>query len=219
MEILDIMIYLAKRGALSRPVALTTSNVGKDIGISQQSVSRWLIALDRRGYTQRSKGIKGYIVRITPAGKMFMLDLRNRLTQALSEENKLLINGRLVTGIGDGRYYMGLEQYRKSIRDMLGFTPYAGTLNLRLKNSEEHQYKERLAACSGVEIASFKVNRRTFGSIKCFPCTVSGAHAVVILPERSHYGNDTLELISQYNLREKLKVSDGDDLRVLVRIK
>ena len=69
MELLNILVYLAKNGALSRPIAVTTCGMGKELGISQQSVSRWLTQLERKGYTERQKGIRGHIVQITPRGR------------------------------------------------------------------------------------------------------------------------------------------------------
>jgi riboflavin kinase len=216
METLNILIYLAKKGALVRPVAITTSHVGHALGISQQSVSRWLITLERRGFTQRTRGIRGYIVQITPEGKRVMMRMRNGLSGVLSNSNKLIIKGKVVTGMMEGRYYIGRKGYSDRIKSALGFTPFAGTLNLRLKTMDDRGYKEQLETKKGILIPRFEDEGRTFGSLKCFRCRLRNENCAVVIPERSHYGPDTLEIIAEHNLRRKLNLSDGDDVHVEV---
>ncbi|MCK4714330.1 MAG: CTP-dependent riboflavin kinase [Candidatus Aenigmarchaeota archaeon] len=217
MEILDILIYLAKKDALSRPLAVTTSHVGKELGVSQQSVSRWLITLEKRGLTTRKKGIRGYIVQITPEGKKLMADMRNGLNEALLENNKIIMKGKVVSGMLEGRYYIE-RGYGKKIKSLMGFHPYAGTLNIRLKTMDDRSYKERLAFMNGLLIPGFEGEERGFGALKCFPCRINGVEGAVVIPERSHHGSDILETVSHHNLREKLKLSDGDDVKVEVNI-
>ncbi|UCD03171.1 MAG: CTP-dependent riboflavin kinase [Candidatus Aenigmatarchaeota archaeon] len=218
MELLNILIHLAKKGALYRPVAIKTSQVGKELDISQQSVSRWLISLEKRNYTTRKTGIRGYLVQITPAGRRFMLEMRNRLSDALTESDKLIIKGRVFTGMQEGRYYIGKKGYGNKIKSMMGFLPFAGTLNLRLITMDDRGYKEKLASTRGMVIPRFEDEGRTFGSLKCFPCTIKGNECGVVIPERSHYGSDTLEIVAPDDLREKLKLRDGDDVQVEVKL-
>ncbi len=216
MEVLNILIYLARNGALARPIAVTTSGMGKDIGISQQSVSRWLMYLERKGYTERQKGIRGHIVRISPKGKDLMVRMRNGLIEALSGSNKFMMRGNVAPGMSEGGYYIGHEEYARKIRETLGFTPYPGTLNVRLKAMGDSHCKEKMEALEGVTIPAFRKGGRTFGALKCFPCLINGTHGAVVMPERSHYGSDILEVISAFNLRDKLKLADGDNVKVEV---
>jgi riboflavin kinase len=215
MEALDILIYLAKSGALTRPIAITTAGVGHDLGMSQQSVSRWLLVLEKRGLTERQQGIRGYMVQISPAGRKLMTEMRNGLIEALSGCNKLLMKGVVVSGMKEGGYYIGLEEYSRRIKETLGFEPFPGTLNVRLMAFDNH-HKEKMSALHGVTIPSFRKDGRTFGSLKCFPCLINGVHGAVVLPERSHYGPEVLEVISPFNLRDRLKLSDGDSVKVEV---
>jgi riboflavin kinase len=217
MEILRILIYLAKKGALSRPVAVTTSHIGQGLGISQQSVSRWLITLENKGLTVRKKGIRGYIVQVTPEGKRLMTEMRNGLNGALAESSKIIMKGRVVPGMLDGAYYIE-KGYGGKIKSLLGFKPYAGTLNIRLKTMDDMGYKEQMTTMKGSEIPGFEGGGRTFGALKCFPCRINGVWGAVVIPERSHYGSDTLEVISRHNLRKKLNLKDGDDVNVEVMV-
>ncbi|MCD6496429.1 MAG: CTP-dependent riboflavin kinase [Candidatus Aenigmarchaeota archaeon] len=216
MEILRILTYLAKKGALCRPIAITTSNLGNELGIAQQSISRWLMNTEQRGFMERKKGIRGYLVQITPKGRKYMEDIRKQLDEALYEARKIIIKGHVFDGMGEGRYYMSLHGYRDAIKKQLGFDPYHGTLNIKLKTLDECKYKEKLYGMKGIIIPGFSGNERSFGSLKCFRCEISGHDAAVILPERSHYGSDILEVISGIHLRKALGLKTGDYLKVEV---
>jgi riboflavin kinase len=69
---------------------------------------------------------------------------------------------------------------------------------------------------NGIEIEGFKKNDRIFGSIKCFKCKVNDVDASIIIPERSHYGSNILEIISRFELRKKLNLKNGDEVVVEV---
>ena len=69
----------------------------------------------------------------------------------------------------------------------------------------------------GKLIEGFKTPERTFGSVKCFPARVRGRRAAVIIPSRSHYV-DVVELVAPKNLREGLKLKDGDGLEIEVML-
>jgi riboflavin kinase len=216
MDLIAVLIKLAKRGAVNRPVLVKTTSIAKELGISQQSVSRWLIDMEKKGLITRREGIRGYLVQITTEGKNLLNHTRKDLDEALEASRRLVINGKVVTGMGEGEYYTGLSDYTERLKSGLGFRPYPGTLNIRLGAMEDSQSKEKLCAKKGLEIPGFKKGGRTFGSIKCFPCSVSGFPGAVIIPERSHYGFDMLEIVSPHNLREKLRLSDGRDVKIEV---
>ena len=216
MNILEIMIYLGRRGALERYCAISTPKMGSELIISQQSVSRWLINLERDGMIARKEGIRGYMVQITPAGRAYMERMKDELCVIFTHIGKISIVGCVVSGMNEGKYYLGQKEYQERIRTVMGFSPFPGTLNVRLRKPEDYQSKERLAALSGIEVGGFRKAGRTFGSLKCFRCTVQGIEAAAILPERTHYGFQLLEIISPYNLRDKLHLSDGDSVEVEV---
>ena len=214
MNVLDLLLYLGKKGAIGKPVNITTSRVSNKLGVSQQTISRWLITLEKDGMISR----KGSLVQIAPTGKKYLQKKRDELNKVLTESGKIVIQGEATSGMFDGKYYMGLKEYYEEINSRLGFKPYPGTLNIKLSTIDDSQFKEKLAAMKGIEISGFKKKGRTFGPVKCFPCRISEVKGAVIIPERSHYGPDILEVISPIELREKLKLSDGDLVKVEVII-
>lgn len=214
MKELKLLLALAKRGALSRGVAVTSTGLGKELGIPQQSVSRLLIRLQERKLVSREKGIRGYVIRITRSGEDLLRNLGNDLREALSRDNEFAVKGRVVDGLRDGRYYMSLPEYKREIMKKLEFNPYPGTLNARLESPEDREVKERLQSMEGIMINGFRKGGRVFGSAKCFRARLNGMEGAVIIPARSHYGPETLEFISQHNLRSKLKLKNGSEVTI-----
>ncbi len=218
MRIVSLLLYLGKKGAINRYITVTTPKMGSELGMSQQSVSRWLITLETKGLIERKQGIRGYMVKITPDGKDVLVEMRNELNDVIAESGKMVMGGRVVSGMLDGKYYLGFKEYIENIKAMLGFRPFPGTLNIKLNTMDDTQCKERLCAMKGTEIPGFRKGDKIFGSLNCFQCRVGKARGAVLIPERSHYGFDVIEVISRFNLRKRLNLSDGDDVEVQVMV-
>ncbi len=216
MNELDILVYLGKMGAFSNPIPVTTSRIGADLGESQQNVSRWLIKMERDGLIYRNDGIKGYLIQITPEGEKTLQRIKNEIEAALSRKNRIVMKGKLVTGIGDGKYYMSLPQYAGGIKKTFGFNPYPGTMNMKLTDMSGIRQKERITARCGFRIPGFAEGNRVFGGLKCFPCKINGMDCVLTIPERSHHPFDIMEIVAPVSLREKLKIKDGDNVEIEV---
>ena len=65
-----------------------------------------------------------------------------------------------------------------------------------------------------MEIEGFVDNDRTFGSAKCLPCRIEGSASAIIVPGRTHYPDDIIELLCEHGLRSKLGLKDGDRIKV-----
>jgi riboflavin kinase len=205
---LNILLKLAKKGALEKNIKITTASLGKELKIPQQTISRILIKLTKKGVITRGIGL----VRITQKGKEFLKDLNVSLDETFKPKVKV-IKGKVTDGLKDGMYYLSLKEYKKEIKDKIGFKPFAGTLNILL-NADNMDIKERLKRMDGIKIDGFKKENRIFGPIKSFNCRINNIKANIIIPERTHYGSDVLEIISPYELRKKLKLKNGDKVTV-----
>jgi riboflavin kinase len=215
MRELKILISLGKKGALEKEITIKTTDLSKELKMPQQAVSRVLIKLIKKGLIKRVEGIRGYLVIITPKGKALLQDLDLTLDE-IFKSKEIIMKGKVVDGLKDGKYYLSLSEYKKAIKKKLGFEPYPGTLNLLLINDSEKKMKERLRRMNGIKVEGFRKGGKIFGSIKCFNCRINGIKANVIIPERSHYGSNIIEIISPFQLRNKMKLKDGDE--VVVRI-
>ena len=122
------------------------------------------------------------------------------------------IAGELKSGLGEGAYYV--RKYASRIKENAGFTPFPGTLNLRVS-----EIPPGLGGAASAVIPEFRDSGRVYGSVKLIPAALSHRKSKIkchlILPERTHHKNE-LELISPVNLRKKLVLRDGDEVEVEV---
>jgi len=218
-EILYLVYYITKSGGL-KGVRFTTAQLGKFLGMSQQSASRKLIELERLGYIRRERHENFSIIFVTEKGVDLLRSLYLDLKRVLEEEEEALfiLRGRVFTGFGEGRYYVSLPEYRTQFINKLGFDPYPGTLNLRL-DYESVKLRKRLEVMEGITIDGFVRENRRYGSAKCFKAIINDrVMGAVVLIERTHYGPDVLEIISPLNLRTTLGLNDGDWVTVSIHV-
>ena len=176
-----------------------------------------MAALQKRGLITRELGPRGQRVRLTSTGLAALHSVHKELDAILGEKPRVLeLAGQVVSGVGEGSYYVGQEGYRQQFRRELGFDPYPGTLDLKLDKASL-ELRATLLELPGRQIGGFSTPERTFGPVKCFPAVLRGTKVAVILPSRSHY-SDVIELIAPRNLRKGLKLSDGDVVKVEVMI-
>jgi len=216
-EDLPILLELARAGACTASRQLTTGELARRLKISQPTAARKLASLQERGLITRELGPRGQRVRLTSAGLATLHSVHRELDAILGEKPRVLeLAGQVVSGVGEGSYYVGQEGYRQQFKQELGFDPYPGTLDLKLDKASL-ELRATLLELPGRQIGGFSTPERTFGPVKCFPAVLRGTKVAVILPSRSHY-SDVIELIAPRNLRKGLKLSDGDVVKVEVMI-
>lgn len=212
---------LALRGANDKSLILSSSELANWLKTSQQTAARRLKDLEERGYLTREISAAGQKVRITQIGIDSLRIIHESLTKIFEakEAGVLVIQGEVIAGLGEGAYYMQQEGYRKQFTEKLGFSPFTGTLNIRLKTEEDIRIRHQLDRISGIKINGFVSGERTFGSVKCFKTLVENqVEGAVVLPERSHYNYNMIEVIAPINLREKLGLKTGSVVTLKVRV-
>ena len=126
---------------------------------------------------------------------------------------QLTLRGTVFSGNGDGRKFISLPWVTRQIQEKLGFTPYAGTLNIRLtkesakkkkllEEAEKFEIKPEEGYCTGILIKA---------KIRNLSCAV-------ITPQIPRYPQDELEVVAALNLRERLSLSDGSAVSVDVTV-
>ncbi len=206
---------LAEIGAHEKQVPCTTENVAEYVGVSQQTASRRLIEMEREGLIERMKDGRNQTIQITQEGTRELTGMYNVLKRVFeTPKGDLVLEGVLFTGLREGSYYVGQEGYRKQFRAKLGFDPFPGTLNIRLKK-EDVDERRHLDSYPSVYIEGFQSEQRSYGPAKCYRAIVDDkVRAAIILPIRAHYGPDVIEIISPELLRKRLNLKDGDEVRV-----
>ncbi len=215
-NLVETMKQLALLGAIHEHVPVSTTQLGRLMGISQQSASVRILDLLEAGLITRNLGARRQQLRLTDKGLEILRSEHAAYRKIFEMEGRLPVRGRVDHGMGEGFYYMSQEGYKKQFRERLGFDPFPGTLNLRLEGRESAKL-EVLQKAEGVLIDGFTSGSRTFGGAKCFVATMDSLDCAVVLPHRSHY-DDVLEVISRHKLREKLGLKDAELVEVVVQI-
>jgi riboflavin kinase len=214
------LIELLSKGAHHNFVEVTTAEIGVGIGRSQQAASKHLLFLETSGYIERLKKGQKFAVKVTDKGYSEIQNLFLSLKASLESAPRTIeFEGNVVSGMGEGAYYMSLEGYRKQFKEKLGYEPYLGTLNVRLTDQIYMNARLELSNYPSIFINGFSDGTRTYGWVKCYRATVNDgavANAAVLVLERTHYDDSMLEVIAQISIKEAADVKNGDRIKVQV---
>lgn len=213
---LTTLVELLRLKAAHSYVKLSSSDLSRGIGISQQAVSKRLADLEHDGLIERLHSGRGFSVRLTESGLGAVRTFYGELRSAFEEQRKdLTFTGTVFDGLREGGYYVSMKGYSSHFQSMLGFRPFPGTLNLRLSSPAQIEQRRQLEFLKGVEIPGFEDAERTYGPVKCFRAEIeSKIPGAVLAIERTHYDSSVLEVISPVDLRKTLKLSEGDECEV-----
>jgi riboflavin kinase len=210
-----VLIRIAQLGGMERFVSLTTGGLGEMLGISQQSASLNLQRLEKEGLLERTRRGRAHGVRLTRTGMDLLAARFSELSALLGKSREIEVRGTISAGLGEGAYYLSQESYKEQLDENFGFIPFEGTLNVVLSLLDA-PLLDLLRRGPGIEVKGFVRDGRTFGSCLCYPCTVNGVKAAIMVPNRTVHKN-TLEIVSERRLRDELSLKDGDEVKLVVR--
>ena len=216
------IVELLSKGARHNFVEVTTTELGKNIGRSQQAASKHLLDLANSGYIERAKKGQKFAVKVTDKGYSEIQGLFSSLRAALESTPAAIdFEGKVVSGMGEGAYYMSLEGYRKQFKEKLGYEPYAGTLNIRLIDQIFMNARRELGKQPSIFINGFSDGTRTYGWVKCYRAVINDGrvnNAAVLVLERTHYDDSMLEVISPESIKQATGMKNGDRVKVQVQL-
>ena len=198
-------------------VKVSTTQLGEVMGVSQQSTSRHLQHLERLGLIKREFVSDGTYIHISRKGMDNLKTVYEQLRKSLvgPASTTLILEGVVFTGFGEGAYYVNQEGYRSQLREFLGFEPFPGTLNVRLRTKVDMDRREELERTPGLEFKGFKTEDRSFGGGRGYPVVVNDeVEAVLVIADRTRYDRSTVEIVAPVNLRKRLSLKDGDVIRI-----
>ena len=212
--------YLLSKGAKYNYVTITTSFLGKNIHKSQQAASKHLLELEENKFITRIINGRNLSVKITSKGFSEMVKLSSVLQKSLdSSPSNIDLRGTLVSGMGEGAYYMGLKGYTKQFQSKIGYIPFPGTLNVRLDQKIHQESIKQFETLNGIKIKSFSDGKRTYGWVKCFSAKLNNSiNCQLIILERTHHDDSVIELISKVCLRKNAKLKDGSKISIKIEI-
>lgn len=215
-EDLQCLKKIGIMGGCRGPVWVSSQRLAASLETSPQTASRRLKSLEEQMAITRFMRPDGQQIAITRLGEDI---LHREFTEYCSIFERLgrefVMSGVVISGLGEGRYYMSLDHYRTQFADALGFIPYAGTLNIRLTLASV-EIRKKLDALKWTRIQGFTSENRTFGDAKSLPCRIGDIACGIVVPGRSHYPEDIIEIIAPVELRRVLGLTDGDSISVEV---
>ena len=212
--------YLLSKGAKHNFVPITTSSLGKSINKSQQAASKHLLELEQDGFIERIMSGRNVSVKITSKGYSEIVKLFTAIRSGLdSLPSYVELKGTIVSGMGEGAYYMSRKGYTKQFKEKIGYIPFPGTLNISLTKNEYIEAVGQFDALDGVLIKGFSDGKRTYGWVKCFKAKLNkSTDCELIRLERTVHDKTIIELISKTNLRKSAKLSDGSKVTIRIPI-
>jgi len=206
-------------GASRRTVKVSTEYFAMKMGLSQQTASRYLIQLEKKGWIKRTITPEGCLVKVTDTGQQELKRLYSnlRLIFEAAYPPSVTLEGTLFTGLGEGAYYISKDGYRKQFIEKLGFDPYPGTLNLKLTTDYDVKTRMELEAYPAIELHGFENESRSFGNVKCYPAIINNkVKGAILTALRTHYDASVIEIIAPVYIRGSLKLKDGQKVKVEV---
>lgn len=130
------------------------------------------------------------------------------------------MNGVVFSDLGRAGAFLGVDWVREAIRERIGFDPYPGTLNLRLRGDEQSRWEEfrRNGARSVLSPPDpgFCGALVYTGFLEGWASSAGPRERVaVVVPEVRDYPADKLEIIAAVSLKQTRSVRDGDELTVI----
>ena len=213
------MKFIALQGGTRHPIHISSTNLSQNLGVSQQSASRYLIELVDRGYLERRLAQGGQVITVLKKGISVLRNEFSEYSLIFGTQKEIEMKGALETGLGEGGYYISKKGYMDQFQKKLNWKPYEGTFNLRL-NDDEVPKIEAMKAAEGILIEGFEQEGRTFGKAWVFKCSLKNGKKIVnecaiISPKRTHYRR-VVEVISPIFLRDELNAKDGDIFTIKV---
>ena len=217
-----ILSELLLCGAKNNYIELTTKEIAQKIKRSQQLASKELLELEFLGFVKRNKKSKKYAIKVTEKGYQEVYNLFLFLKTAI-ESFKYVINfeGRIIAGMGEGAYYMSLNEYKKQFKEKLGYEPYPGTLNIKLTSMLYVEAKKEMLKYPSVLIEGFSDQSRTFGWVKCYPAYINDSaniNSYILILERTHYDDSIMEIIAPFSIKEQFSLKNGDYIKLKVKM-
>jgi riboflavin kinase len=212
---------LAELGASRRTVKISTEYFADKMSLSQQTASRYLIQLEKKGWIKRNITPDGCLVKVTDTGQQELKQLYSnlRLIFEAAYPPSVTLEGVLFSGLGEGAYYVSKEPYRKQFIEKLGFDPYPGTLNIKLTTDYDIKTRSEIESYPAIELQGFQNETRSFGAAKCYPAIINNkVKGALLTAMRTHYDSSVIEIIAPICIRTHLKLKDGQKVKVEVLI-
>ncbi len=209
-----LLLAVILLGGSKKPVR--ASDLCEYLNTSRATISRWISRAEDLGFLRSTMARRVQYVMATQKALELVRTLYE-MTQGISWDEEVLM-AEVFSGMKEGAYYMSRPGYMMGFKEVLGYIPFPGTLNLRVRGEDVSKIREWRRRVRPKVVPGFVEAGRTFGDVEALPVVLNGSvEAHAIFPLRRHYGDDVLEIIHPESLRIKLNVKDGDIVAVTLK--
>ena len=126
----------------------------------------------------------------------------------------MTLRGVVMSGLGRGTTFIGLDWVRDGLRRLTGFEPYPGTLNLRLLGDDGVLAWRDARARAALTLTP--PGPETCGA-RVVPVIIApDIAAAIVVPDITDHPDDLVEIVAATNVRSRLGLQDGDVLTLSV---
>ena len=120
--------------------------------------------------------------------------------------------GKIVSGMGKGTFFMSQDFYKAQFQEKVHFTPFEGTLNLKIDSNSINSMKTLPKNIFGLIHGEGK-----FGDVKYIEANINNEiRGALVFPAKSEHNEDVLEFITDKNLRKQFQFMDGDEVTIII---
>jgi CTP-dependent riboflavin kinase len=118
------------------------------------------------------------------------------------------LSGIIQGGAGRGAFFTGLDWVARQCRDLLGYEPFPGTLNVHIRGQDLPVFHEFLSKADGFLVP----DDPAFCKAGIKKIRVNGLPAAVVLPSEDVRIHDAtvIEIMSSCSIKETLGLENGD---------
>ena len=120
------------------------------------------------------------------------------------------VSGKLFSGMGAGEEYLSKQPYQEKFKEILGFKPYPGTLNLRIDQEKILEIHEQ----DSERLESFEHEETEYSGMNIYRCEINGVEAAYLDLDITDYEENVLEIIAPIGLRDLMGLEDGENVEV-----
>lgn len=213
---LQTLRQIASLGGINGTVNIATRDFGQKFGITQQTAYRRIKKLQMKNLILVKVTKKGLNLVTLPKGIEALRCEYVEYNKIFNDTmNRYILKGTVISGVGEGKYYISIPYYQQMITKLCGFIPYNGTLNVKLDALSLH-IRNQLEAFEWKIIPGFEDEHRQFGESRCLLCKIKEYPCAIIVPMRTHHPSEIIEIISPVRLRDVMSLTDGMSIELYI---
>jgi riboflavin kinase len=118
------------------------------------------------------------------------------------------LNGYIQSGVGQGVFFTRLDWVVKQFQEAMGFPPYPGTLNVRIREDDLHKADDLFSQMDfGILSPDSQFCAGDFKKVR-----INGILAAAVFPAKEVcvHGREIIEIIAGCHIKDTFHLKDGD---------